>query len=100
VLVVAMDKTGNYKPKPLPRVSGRDEMEIIQTLELTKMELEACYKRLGYTSSNVLKALDETIESIRKSSEFDIVKLELENQKEGIRKWLISEDFEGLAERL
>lgn len=43
------------------------QIEIIQTLEFTKMELETCYKRLGYTSSNVLKALDETIEALSKA---------------------------------
>jgi hypothetical protein len=43
-----------------------DKIEIIQTLEFTKIELEACYKKLGYTSSNVLKALDETIEAFSK----------------------------------
>jgi len=44
-----------------------EQIEIIQTLEFTKMELETCYKRLGYTSSNVLKALDETIEALSKA---------------------------------
>jgi hypothetical protein len=43
------------------------QIEIIQTLEFTKMELETCYKRLGYTSSNVLKALDETIRTLSKA---------------------------------
>lgn len=43
------------------------KIEIIQTLEFTKIELETCYKRLGCASSNVLKALDETIEALSKA---------------------------------
>lgn len=46
-----------------------EQIEIIQTLEFTKMELETCYRRLGYTSSSVLKSLDEVIEALSKSNE-------------------------------
>lgn len=41
-----------------------ENSELINVLELARMELESCYKKLGYNGSNVLTQVNETIEKM------------------------------------
>jgi hypothetical protein len=41
-----------------------ENSELINVLELARIELESCYQKLGYNGSNVLTQVNETIEKL------------------------------------
>lgn len=60
-------------------------MNIQEALELSKAEIQAFYRRFGYSDSNVLRKIDDAITSLSQPKDVEDIRKNLNSHKEALK---------------